>query len=252
MITVPASLMSSFLGRHKYRSQDEAIKEIYERYVAKTYECIDVTLPDELVPLVTQRCLSETDYKVTDKLEPLSAKKGDVEIKVNATQQLAIARGIALENTALEELNEMLAVQGSGMTVRPHSSVHVKEVDGVTIVGQVDGLIYDDDDNLVGVVEIKNRLRGFFNEAKLESYKYDIDQLMCYHQLFLKSRPATHMLVQCYNGKLQVTTYDGQYMETRWNNVLPQLTRAISRYHQLLDQYTDEDTPTFKSAISCT
>lgn len=229
--------MSSFLGRHKYRTRDETIREIYERYISKTYECVEVTLPEELQTLTTQRCLTEKDYQTAEKMDPICAKKGDVEITVDPTQQLAIARGVALENTVLEELNQLLTEENTGWTVRPHCQTHIKVIDGLNIVGQVDGLIYDEDDKLVGVVEIKNRLRGFFNHSKLEAYKYDIDQLMCYHQIFLKGQPATHMLVQCYNGKLQVSYYTSEYMESRWKSIRHLIPPAIDRYDQLLSKY---------------
>ena len=220
----------------------------------RTYENVEVTLPEELIPLVTQRCLTKKDYKTAEDLDPICAKKGDEEITVDPSQQLAIARGVALENIVLEELNIMLSKDNTGLVVKSHQEIHSRVVDGINIVGQVDGLIYDSNDTLVGVVEVKNRLRGFFSESKLESYKYDIDQLMCYHQLFLKDKPAKHMLVQCCNGKIQINYYDSEYMESRWTSIKPLIDHGLERYHQLISEYSDNNSNsinTTSKSVSC-
>lgn len=230
-VKVTASLFSSFIGRHRYRSQDETIEELYQRYESKTYEDLDVPLPEALIPLVNKRELTKEDYEIASSIDPIHVIKDQVEHIVLPTQQLAIARGVALESCVLDDLNDSLREQGLGYQAIPDNTLYRKRIDGIELIGVVDGLLVDERSQVIGVVEIKNRLRGFFNDKKLEDYKYDIDQLMCYYKL-LEDQSEILMLVQCWNGKLKSSTYSREYMEERWNGCQESLSNAVEKYHE--------------------
>lgn len=228
-VKVTASLFSSFIGRHKYRSQRETIEELYQRYELKTYEEVEVPLPDALVPLVNKRQLVKEDYELASSIEPIHIVKDQVEHIVLPTQQLAIARGVALESCVLDQLNQYFIDNNMEYSAIRDDSLYRTHIEGLELIGMMDGILLNRDNQIVGVVEIKNRLRGFFDDKKLEGYQYDIDQLMCYHKL-LGECSETLILVQSCNGNIKLSIYDKNYMEERWNSCLESIHTAIEKY----------------------
>lgn len=228
-VKVTASLFSSFIGRHKYRSQDETIEELYQRYELKNYEEVDVPLPEALVPLVNKRQLVKEDYELASSIEPTHVVKNQVEHVVLPTQQLAIARGVALESCVLDQLNQYFIDNNMEFSAIRDDSLYRTSIEGLELIGMVDGILLNKNRQVVGVVEIKNRLRGFFDDKKLEDYRYDIDQLMCYHKL-LGDCSETLILVQCCNGNIKLSMFDKEYMDKRWDDCLESIHTAVKKY----------------------
>ena len=238
-ITIPASLFSSFIGRHKRRSQDDAIREIYEKYVLKDHEYFDIPLPHQLDYMVDKVRLDRSDYKKLFSMDPVETVHNGIKVDLEPAHLLAIMRGIALEETALDELNRIFEEQDKPYRARRHKKPYRTMIDGIELSGVVDALIYDFDDNVIGVVEIKNRLHGIFCDDKLESYMYDIDQLMCYHKLLGKSSEIL-ILAQLCNGKLKYTEYDKNYMDRRWNSIRNYIKGAVDRYREIEKEYKEK------------
>lgn len=228
-IKVPASSFSAFLGRHRYKSRSDTIKELYEKYESRTFEELNAPIPDIVESLVDRRKLTQEEIQMISDLEPTKILKDGIEHVVQPVHQLAIARGVVHEKVVLDDFNDWLIDSGSPYRAIPHMECYYLTVEGILLMGIFDGLLVDEDQNVVGVVEIKNRLRGFFGESKLMDYMYDIDQLMCYHKL-LGGQSKIHMLVQCHNGSLKVTEYDKEFMDQRWDECLDELHDAIDDY----------------------
>lgn len=130
-----------------------------------------------------------------------------------------LVRGIEMEPIAIKSfVLPNLKVIGNKMKV-------TREFTNFVIKGELDGCIYDENDKLVGIVEVKNREYGIssvsdmfvVNENGYDS-AHDLRQLACYWACL--PNLEYYYLLQVYDGHIYPTRLTGEFLSEIWKSMV--------------------------------
>ncbi len=150
-------------------------------------------------------------------------------------QEIIKERGVVQEKNAINDLKTKFG----SLNVR-YDNTHVfkkiiNETFELKIGARIDAYLYNQE-NKIGVFEIKTRKNGWFGWDKLIKQNYDADQLACYH--FVLDLPCNY-LCEYYNGQLQVHEFTKEDIATRWNILRNELELVCQTVQKMVNSPFD-------------
>lgn len=110
--------------------------------------------------------------------------------------------------------------------------------DDFTMSGITDYTIRNKDDEIVGIIEFKNRKDNIFPRKKLTDWRYDLDQLACYYKLLSKRHKIkiVCLIQRGENGRTSIDFFPVSDMKKRWNIIYEKLLQVVPKYKQKLEE----------------
>lgn len=252
-IQIPASSIAALCGRHRHLSSDEALWRVISSYnpaikarlltkygkadkaestrvttlcrtlegkLKVTKEHRDIVVADTITDVLLLRNRNRVK-RLMDEHDDKNKNEKDKRMMKQIQERLATysisSRGMLKELTTRRELRR------SGYDVRRNPVEYRKSFGRMEIRGIVDGIRYDKG-TAVAVVEIKNRVRGFWTPG------YDLDQLAVY--VVLTGLSAGDLVQRC-DGKICTQTYRRTELLERWKQMFNRLRIVLTK----LDKY---------------
>lgn len=214
---IPSSKFSALLGRNRFLSAAEIKRDLIDSYLRKLPKDEPVVdIPEDCEEYLEKVELSNNDNAKLDSLAP--------EVK----REIIMKRGTKLESMTFEKVKTSQPIYNYDN----ENKHYFYDFDTFVLGGKIDCLLKEGD-KIVGIYEFKNRQKSFFSDHKLMTYRYDIDQLMCYFIIMsnLGHKIEKLAIVQQCNGEIKQTNYTPEFLQKRWNKLLPQLQKVV---HEML------------------
>lgn len=145
---------------------------------------------------------------------------------------------IILDTTNYSEIYEHFCSIFPGYRIDTTKIQCSHNFDDFTMSGITDYTIRNKDDEIVGIIEFKNRKNNIFPRDKLVRYCYDLDQLACYYKLLSKRHKIkiVCLIQRSENGQTAINFFPVSDMKKRWNIIYEKLLQVVPKYKQKLEE----------------
>lgn len=218
-------------------TREELITNVYDE-IKSDYENKEITSK-----IINSDKINKNDVnKLKNNINEIIVKKSQTipnvnDIEKDLVRRVQMERGNVKEKQAIDiaiqkyKINIIVDNRHlSTKTSTPNKNLY-------TIGGRVDGFFTDQNDNIIGIVEIKTRKNGFNGRENMPLY--DLDQLATYY--YLLPYFDKYAICEYYNGDVDLTYYTKDFLSNRWEGLKNILDNVIDYVYDIYNYpYRDE------------
>jgi hypothetical protein len=230
-------MVSTICGRNIHKTPEEAVLILLQKYHRDLFDTLvnayRFTIGVDNIQVYTREdiarsTLSVIPFKVIE--EATKSITPDItSLPSDVKSEVAKFRGIYRESI----VKDIIGQNFKTLVDNTHYSKHLVTTNNTPYVlgGRIDLYLVDDNNNRIGIVEIKSRTR-YFKEPPI----YDIDQLACYCYIMDRdnSNINKYYLVEEMEGKVYYKEFTYEFLIDRWNSELrPYLEYWVDRMYSI-------------------
>lgn len=230
------------------QTKKDYVQALYQSLSSKSDATANLVAATTLTPANLNAVKDEVQQKLAN--EP-------AEIQTQVVQAAIMDRGTKMELSALETLKQ----DGVPLIIdTAHRSKKLTTDQGhpYLVGGRIDAFLAspDNDEEKVGVLEVKTRKNKIFGREFMPIY--DLDQLTTY---YLLTDLNFYAIVEYFEGRVEMTPYDKKFLADRWSQLralldnwvdqMDGLKQMIARYLKLTvnDELYEEERSSIKGMV---